>query len=82
MVQKIIKAVFAFLVISVILFVGYRVMNTPEQRTTGEKMGDAIDAVSDGVDKAGRQLKDRTPGEKIEDAVKDVGDDIKDNRAP
>ncbi len=50
----------------VLALVGFYVLNAPDQRSPGEKIGDAID-----------QLGDRTPGEKLGDAVKDVGDDLK-----
>ncbi|MFA6280024.1 MAG: hypothetical protein WC612_04455 [Bdellovibrionales bacterium] len=82
MVQKIVKATLVILIVGVIALVGFRALNMRDQRTTGQRMGDAVDAVSDGVDNAGRQLKNRTPGEKLGDAVKDVGDDIKEKSAP
>lgn len=82
MFHKIAKVVFAVLVISVIAFAGYKVLNLPDQRTTGERIGDAVDAMGDGAEKVGRQFKDRTPGEKLGDAVKDVGNDIKENSTP
>lgn len=56
---------------------GYYILNAPDQRSTGDKIGDAINELPNGVDKAVRQLEDRTPGEKLKDAVNDVGDDIK-----
>ncbi len=56
---------------------GYYILNAPDQRSPGDKIGDAINELPNGVDKAARQLEDRTPGEKLEDAVKDAGDDIK-----
>ena len=82
MVQKIVKTILVLLVVGVIALVGYRALNMTDQRTTGERMGDAVDALGDGVEKAGRQLEDRTPGEKLGDAVKDVGDDIKEKSNP
>lgn len=56
---------------------GYFILNAPDQRSAGDKIGDAINELPNGVDKAARELEDRTPGEKLEDAVKDAGDDIK-----
>ncbi|MEQ1889657.1 MAG: hypothetical protein ABL951_10840 [Alphaproteobacteria bacterium] len=56
---------------------GYYILNAPDQRNAGEKIGDAINELPNGIDKAARQLESRTPGEKLEDAVKDAGDDIK-----
>ena len=53
-------------VVVIVAIVGYYVLNAPDQRSTGDRIGDAID-----------QLGDRTPGEKIGDAVKNAGDDIK-----
>lgn len=68
------------LVIAIVVVVGiiaWGVLTMPDQRSTGQKVGDAIDTLPQGVDKAARQLENRTPGEKLGDAVKDVGDDIK-----
>lgn len=50
----------------------YGLLTMPDRRTAGEKIGDAIDALPQGVDKAARQLEDRTPGEKVGDAIKDA----------
>jgi hypothetical protein len=36
----------------------YTVLNAPDRRTPGEKIGDAID-----------QLDDRTPGERLKDSI-------------
>lgn len=69
------------LTVIIVLIIGvlvWSVMTMPDQRSTGTKIGDAVDALPDGVDKAARQLEDRTPGEKVGDAVKDAGDEIKD----
>jgi len=82
MVQKSIKALLVLFVVVIVALVGYRALNMKDQRTTSEKMGDAVDAISEGVDKAGQQLESRTPGEKLGDAVKDVGDDIKEKSNP
>ena len=82
MVQKTLKMIIVLLVIGIVAAVGYKALNTQDQRTTGERLGDAVDALGDGVTKATRQLEDRTPGEKLGDAVKDVGDDIKEKSNP
>lgn len=60
----------------VIGIIGYYVLNASDRRTTGDKIGDAVNELPN-VDKAARQLEDRTPGEKLGDAAKDVGNDIK-----
>lgn len=67
----------ALLIIVALAVIAWSVLTIPDQRTTGQKLGDAVDALPQGVDKAARQLEDRTPGEKIGDAVKDTGDKIK-----
>lgn len=64
-------------VVVLAIIAGYYLLNTPDRRTPGDKIGDAASELSNGVDKASRELQDRTPGEKIGDAVKDAGDDIK-----
>lgn len=76
------KTILILLIIILLAVGGYLVLNRPDQRTTGERMGDAIDAIGDGVDTAGRQLEDRTPAEKFGDAVKDIGDNIKEKTSP
>jgi len=76
--QNTARTILIVIVIGILAFAGYRVLNMKDQRTAGERVSDAVGAISDGVDKAERQLENRTPGEKVGDAVKDVGDDIKD----
>ena len=69
------------LLIAIVLLIGavlvWGVLVMPDQRSTGQKISDAVNTLPQGVDKAGRQLESRTPGEKLGDAVKDTGDDIK-----
>lgn len=73
------KGLIALLIIIILGAIAWGALTMPDRRTAGEKVGDAVDALPEGVDKAARQLEDRTPGEKLGDAVKDVGDDIKKN---
>jgi len=73
------KALWFALLAIVAAIVAWQVLTMPDQRTTGEKIGDAVDALPDGVDKAARQLEDRTPGEKLGDAVEDAGEEIQEN---
>ena len=80
--QKIVKTILVLIVIAVIAFAGYKALNVPDQRTTGERMGDAVDALGEGVDKAAKELEGRTPAEKLGDAVDDAAKDIKENAAP
>ncbi len=63
--------------ITLVIVLGYNILNAPDRRDPGQKISDAINELPNGVDKATRQLKDRTPGEKLKDAAKDEGDDIK-----
>jgi hypothetical protein len=65
------------LIILVVVILGYVVLTTPDQRSTGQRIGDAIDALPEGPGKAARELEKRTPGEKLGDEVKDLGNDIK-----
>lgn len=71
------KGLGALLIIVALAVIAWSVLTVPDQRSAGQKIGDAVDALPQGVDKAARQLEDRTPGEKIGDAVKDAGDTIK-----
>jgi hypothetical protein len=73
------KNLLVVVVIIVLGIVTWGALTMPDQRSGGQKIGDAVDALPQGVDKAARQLEDRTPGEKLGDAVKDAGDNIKKN---
>ena len=67
-------------VVVVVLVLAYSVLNQPDQRSTTQKIGDAIHELPNGPDKAVNELKeDRTPGEKLGDAVRNAGDKIKEN---
>lgn len=71
------KSLTVILVVIVLAVLGYMILTVPDNRSTTEKVGDAIHELPKGVDKAARQLEDRTPGEKVGDAIKDAGDDLK-----
>ena len=60
-----------------IAVIGYYVLNTPDHRSDGQKVNDAISALPKGIDKAADELKSRTPGEKLNDAAQDIGADVK-----
>jgi hypothetical protein len=67
--------VLAVLVIVLVGIGGYAFLNKPDNRTAGEHIGDAIDALPD-VGKAGKELGDRTPGDRLNDAADDVKKDL------
>jgi hypothetical protein len=71
---KLIPAIGIALVVAII---GYYILNTPDRRDAGQKIGDAINELHNGPDKAARQLENRTPGDKLQDAVTDEKKDIK-----
>lgn len=64
-------------VVAIVALGGYKLLHEPDTRSSGEKIGDAIDALPSGADKAVRQLEDRTPADKLQDAAQDAGDDLK-----
>ncbi|MGE3624423.1 MAG: hypothetical protein AB7H77_11210 [Bdellovibrionales bacterium] len=70
-------------IVVVIAVVAYMVLAQPDRRTTSEKIGDAVQELPNGPDRALHELgSNRTPGEKVGDAVNDVGDQIKDSSHP
>ncbi|MDP9195251.1 MAG: hypothetical protein M3O22_00520 [Pseudomonadota bacterium] len=73
------KTLLVILLLVVIAFFGYRFLTMPDNRTTGERIGDAVDALPEGPGKAIEELDDKTPGERLGDGVKDLGDKIKEN---
>jgi hypothetical protein len=72
--NKNVKALVSLLVLAVLAFVGYSILYAPDQRSTGEKVGDAISSLDEGVDDAARELEDRTPAERIKDDIDDATD--------
>ena len=69
--------VLMIIVLVIVVGIAAYVLNAPDKRNPVQKLGDAIEQLPKGTDKAARELKDRTPGEKLGDAVKDEGDDVK-----
>ena len=67
------------IVIIVIAVLAFGFLTMPDQRTDGQRIGDAIDALPQGLDKAAEKLERRTPGEKLGDAVEDAGQNIKES---
>ncbi len=68
------KTILGVLVVIVIAAPAYGALTQPDQRTFGEKIGDAAGKLDDGLDNAARELEDRTPAERIKDGVKDATD--------
>jgi len=67
------KTLLAILVIVIVAVLGYYLLNGPDRRSTGERIGDAVDTLPQGVGKAADQLGDRSPGQKVGDALHDAG---------
>lgn len=55
--------------IALVVIVAIFLLNLPDNRSGTERVGDAVQALPNGVDKAGDQLKDRNPVEKAGDAI-------------
>jgi hypothetical protein len=70
------KNLVTIILVIIIAVVGYKLLTMPDQRTTGQRLGDAVDTLNEGkgIDKAAEQLEKRTPGEKLGDAIKDNTD--------
>jgi hypothetical protein len=60
----------------------WSILTMPDQRTAGQKIGNAIDALPQGPDKAARQLEDRTLEQRLSDALKDARERIRQDIAP
>ncbi len=72
-----IKFIAAILVIALLGAIAWNMYGMPDNRSTGDRIGDAINALPKGVDAASDELKDKGPADKLGDAVKKVGEDIK-----
>lgn len=53
-----------------------------DDRSSTERLGDALQELPEGPGKAARELQDRTPAERLNDAIKDQGDKLKENAPP
>lgn len=70
------KTIIGVLVVALLAVIAFGVLNMPDNRTPGEKIGDAVGKIGDGqgLDDAARELEDRTPAQRIGDEVKDATD--------
>lgn len=71
------KTIPAVIIGLLVAIIGYYVLNAPDNRDPGQKIGDAINELHNGPEKAARQLEDRTPGDKLQDVVQDKKEDVK-----
>jgi hypothetical protein len=55
--------------VALVVIAAIFLLNLPDNRSGTERVGDAVEALPQGVDKAGDQLKDRNPVEKAGDAI-------------
>ena len=75
--ESLTKTLIAILVVAVIAILGYNFLTMKDNRSTTDRIGDAVHALPQGLDKASEQLEDRTPGQKLGDSVEDAGGTIK-----
>lgn len=66
------KTILAVIAVVAVVAVAAMAMTAPDRRTPGEKVGDAIGQLDNGVDNAARELEDRTPAERAGDAIQDA----------
>jgi hypothetical protein len=70
------KTLLVVLIVLVVGVLAWNAMRMPDQRTSGERIGDAVDTLPQGVDEAAEELGDRTPAERMGDAVDDMGENV------
>mgnify|MGYP000222533438 CR=1 FL=1 len=68
------KFIIGGLIVLLLAAAAYGFMTMPDRRTPGEKVGDAVGQLGNGVDDAARELEDRTPAERLGDGVRDATD--------
>lgn len=68
------KTLIVILIVAVLAVGAYLALNQPDQRSTGEQIGDAVSKLDEGVDDAARELEKRTPAERIKDDINDATD--------
>lgn len=72
-----IKTISIMILVSLSAVFLYYMLNALDKRNVGQKVGDAITELPNGLEKASRQLENRTPADKISDSIKDTNEDIK-----
>jgi hypothetical protein len=80
--QSVSKTLLAILAAAIIIILAYGFLTMKDNRSTTDRLGDAVHALPQGLDKASEQMEDRTPGQKLGDAVEDAGSNIKKDTAP
>lgn len=72
------RTILGIVLLIIIAIAAYSLLTAPDQRTTGEKVGDAVDEISNGngLGEAAEELEDRSPAERVGDAIEDTGDAI------
>jgi hypothetical protein len=65
--------------LAMVIMGAYWVLTMPDKRSDAEKLGDAVDAIAEGFEKASEQTQDRTLGEKLGATLSDVKEDVKDS---
>lgn len=68
------KAVYFILGAVVVVAIVIILLTLPDRRTTGQRVGDAVDALPHGLGAAAGQLRDRTPTERAGDALRKADD--------
>jgi hypothetical protein len=68
------NVIIGVLIVAVVAVAGYAMLTMPDQRSTGDRIGDAVDQLDNGLDDAARELEDRTPAERIRDDINDATD--------
>ncbi|MDE2029224.1 MAG: hypothetical protein KGI97_01535 [Alphaproteobacteria bacterium] len=73
---RLLRTAVVILVLAVLGIATYRYLTTPDTRSTSQRLGDAIHALPQGLDKAKSVYEDRTPGQKLGDDIKNIGNKI------
>lgn len=78
-----VKTILIAAILVVLAVFAVMALNTPDDRTLGEKTGDAIDTLSEGegLGEAADEFEDQTAFEKMQDGAGDVYEDIKEGTA-
>ena len=71
--SKLITAIAVVVVILIVALFASGTLSFKDNRSTSDRVGDAIHALPDGADKAADQLGDRSPGERVGDTIKGIG---------
>ena len=70
------KTVYLVVIVALIAIVAIVGLNMQREETPGERIGNAVDEMGDGMEDAAEEMQNRSPMEKVGDSIEDAGEEV------